>query len=347
MKLRTSIIFLGSLVLAAAQPQGPARAQEKPRGDLGAVAEAQRATYAKALVEEREAASGQTWDDSYRNWFVQRLSSLSPEAFATAQSIGSLGDLSPLLGSTTGELVYTPVTPCRFVDGIQAADRVTATANSTTARFYRVRGSTSSDFVSQGAASSAPSGCGVPTSAVAVAVNLTVADPTHNGDLRADASHLAATTTSALNYTFDGSRGKNLANGAIVPLCNLAVSTCASGATPTSATRDMRVTFHAGDTAVGTFFVADVLGYFTPAFNVATTGCGSGTTFQAILPAACPSSSFADPPCTGVGVGAMCEFDSTNQTCSASVLTSAGAASTFSDTLDNCPGAFDVYIRIR
>ena len=108
----------------------------------------------------------------------------------------------PLLGSTTIDQVYTPVTPCRFVDGINAADRVASAANGTTARYYKVRGSTSSDFVSQGAAGTAPTGCGIPTSATAVMVNLTVADPDADGDLKADpADALAPSSTSALNYT--------------------------------------------------------------------------------------------------------------------------------------------------
>ena len=52
------------------------------------------------------------------------------------------GQWAPLLGSLTTDQVYTPVTPCRFVDGINAADRVSSAAGGTTARYYRVRGST-------------------------------------------------------------------------------------------------------------------------------------------------------------------------------------------------------------
>ena len=179
---------------------------------------------------------------------------------AVAQNIGQF---EPLLGSTTIDQVYTPVTPCRFVDGINAADRVASAANGTTARYYKVRGSTPSDFVSQGAAGTAPTGCGIPTSATAVMVNLTVADPDADGDLKADpADALAPSSTSALNYTFGGARGKNLANAVIVKLCDLTLSACASGAMPTSPTRDILVTFHAGGAPVSTYFLADVLGFF-------------------------------------------------------------------------------------
>lgn len=188
------------------------------------------------------------------------LSVLGAEALAQEEH-----PAAPLLGAAATDQVYTPVSPCRFVDGINAADRVAVSANGTTARYYRVRGNTSSDFVSQGAAASAPNGCGVPTTATAVAVNLTIADPDADGDIRADASHLAATQTSLLNFTFGTARGKNLANGAVVPLCDLSQSACGAGVTPESPTRDMRVTFHAGASAMSTYLIVDVVGYFTPA----------------------------------------------------------------------------------
>ena len=44
-----------------------------------------------------------------------------------------LEPFEPVLGSTTVDQVYTAVTPCRFVDGINAADRVATAANNTTA----------------------------------------------------------------------------------------------------------------------------------------------------------------------------------------------------------------------
>lgn len=203
--------------------------------------------------------------DSRSTGFVTSCAAvLALAGAAYAQEGGAL--TAALLGSPTTDQVYTPVNPCRFVDGITAGDRVPTAANGTTARYYRVRGSTSSDFVSQGAASSAPGGCGVPSTATAVMVNLTVADPDQDGDLRVDAAHVSTpSSTSVLNYTFGGARGKNLANGIVVPLCNLSVSACDSGATPTSPTRDILVTFHAGASPVSTFFIADVLGYFAPA----------------------------------------------------------------------------------
>jgi hypothetical protein len=174
--------------------------------------------------------------------------------------------LADVLGyfAPTASQTYTPVTSCRFVDGIFAGDRVTTPANATTIRSYRVRGTVPSDFSSQGAAT-APSGCGIPEKATAVMVNMTVADPDGDGDLRVDPAHLTEpSATSVLNYTFGGDRSKNLANAVIVPLCDKALSLCASGATPRDGGRDLFVTFHAGDKPSTTYFLADVVGYFAP-----------------------------------------------------------------------------------
>ena len=66
-----------------------------------------------------------------------------------------------------------------------------------------VRGNTGSDFVSQGAADTAPPGCGIPLTATAV-INITVADPDADGDVKVDPADSASSSTSTLNYTFGG-----------------------------------------------------------------------------------------------------------------------------------------------
>ena len=146
-----------------------------------------------------------------------------------------------------------------------------------------------------------------------------------------------------LNYTFGGARGKNLANGVIVPLCDLAASTCASGASPTSPTRDIRVTFHAGSSAVTTYFLADVLGYFGPADPGVS--CGSGTTFIELAATECPPwASWGLPDCSRVTVGNICEYDS-GCTGGTVLQNDATTPSSFNNSLNNCNGATDWYIR--
>lgn len=222
----------------------------------------QRQALAASIAGARESASGLDWDAAFRASFVAKLSALPLD---TLRQIDPIGDLSPVLGGTANltDQVFTPVRPCRFVDGINAADRVSTPANGTTSRYYRVRGAVGSDFVSQGAAGSAPNGCGIPTAATAAVINVTVADPDADGDLKVDPANLSASSTSTLNYTFGGVRGKNLANGVTVQLCDLSVSACLSGSTPASATRDILVTFHSGSSAHSTFFIADVVGYYS------------------------------------------------------------------------------------
>ena len=66
------------------------------------------------------------------------------QAWTTAAAPQEVGKL---LGSATTDQVFTPVTPCRFVNGINAQDRVVAPGNGTTTRYYKVRGSNSTDFV--------------------------------------------------------------------------------------------------------------------------------------------------------------------------------------------------------
>jgi N-acetylneuraminic acid mutarotase len=294
--------------------------------------------------------TGDALDEPDETFFVN-LSNPVNATLATTQVMGVILTDDPGTNPSTLDQVFTPVTPCRFVDGINANDKVPAPANGTVARYYRVRGSTSSDFVSQGAASSAPNGCGVPDSATAIMVNLTVADPTNDGDIRVDASHFATPSqTSLLNYTFGGARFKNLANGVIVPLCNRSVSSCASGANPTSPIRDILVTFHAGASAVSTYFLADVLGYFSPAplTNLATIGCGNGTVFAELAAAQCPAGAGRGTPvCSQVAAGFPCAFGAA--ACSgATVYKNDGVTlSAFSTSLDNCTGGTDWYIRLK
>jgi len=294
--------------------------------------------------------TGDTLDEADETFFLS-LSNPVNAALATTQAMGVILNDDPGTHTSTLDQVFTPVTPCRFVDSLNAGDNVGAAANSTTARYYRVRGSTSLDFVSQGASASAPNGCGVPDSATAIMVNLTVADPTNDGDIRVDASHFATPSqTSLLNYTFGGARFKNLANGVIVPLCNRSVSSCASGADPTSPIRDLLVTFHAGALPVSTYFLADVLGYFSqaPVTNLATTGCGVGTEFVELSAAQCPAgASRGTPECSQVAPGFPCAFGATACTGATVYKNDGTTLSAFSASLDNCAGSIDWYIRLK
>ncbi|HEX6739657.1 MAG TPA: hypothetical protein VF310_15360, partial [Vicinamibacteria bacterium] len=120
---------------------------------------------------------------------------------------------SPLaLGDTDADLVYTPVAPCRIVDtriggGIIAGG---------TQRSFRATGS---GFTGQGGSAGS---CGIPVGATAVFINMVAVNPAGPGDFRVFPAGGSLPTASILNYT----NGLNLANGAIVTICDPSGGAC-------------------------------------------------------------------------------------------------------------------------
>jgi Glycoside hydrolase family 44 len=93
---------------------------------------------------------------------------------------------------------YFAVPPCRVLDTRQAVGPYGGPA---------LAGQGVREFVIHGR-------CGVPASAVAIAANLTVAAPTHTGDLRAYPGGTVAPTASVINFA----AGRARANNALLPL---------------------------------------------------------------------------------------------------------------------------------
>ena len=136
------------------------------------------------------------------------------------------------LGSTTEDLVYTPIPPCRIVDTRLITNGYIPAYSSVS---YYAWGS----VAAQGGNAA---GCGVLPNASAVAITLTSTQAAGVGNLRAFPFGGVNPTASVLNYT----AGVNIANTTILPLC-----------TP-SCNKDF--TIYAN--MAGTHFVADVVGYF-------------------------------------------------------------------------------------
>jgi hypothetical protein len=198
-------------------------------------------------------------------------------AFATNASLaGSLPTLatgvtkgqkpSPAIVSATGasslvDLTFVPLTPCRLVDTRPAFSANGPLLNGSTTTFHAI-GST---FAAQGGAAF---DCGVPTGAVAIAVNIAMLHTKAAGDVRMWAAGqtmpLAAvgvfSSETNTGVTFDGA-------SAIVPIC------------------------HSGCPAEGEFSVyaensdldltVDVSGYFRPSV-AATNGAGQGLNWGTI-----------------------------------------------------------------
>ena len=120
-----------------------------------------------------------------------------------------LGGLGILLSHAARAVVagpysFFPLTPCRVVDtrGPVGPQGGPALAANTVRSFSIIN----------------VNGCGVPTTAKAAAINITVVQPTDNGDLRLFPYQSAVPLASAINFsTLDFA----LANGAIVPLANI------------------------------------------------------------------------------------------------------------------------------
>src|SRR5262245_58818553 len=214
-----------------------ALAQQQPHDDAKSLA--------ASVVAAREAESGFDWDERMRISLMQTLASLAPETLRQLASRGPGADLRPEVAGTVGDanrdLVFTPIPPCRV-----AISAVSVPAGGSTAVNYRIRGSIG--FEAQGGP---PGGCGIPTSAAAIAVNYTVASPSSPGHIVVDPTHLPESTTSVINFS-PTPAGYNLANGVITPLCDLLASSCTVG--------DIRASVHFGSTLL----ITDITGYFAP-----------------------------------------------------------------------------------
>jgi hypothetical protein len=116
------------------------------------------------------------------------------------------------LGSSSGDLVFTPITPCRVFDSRAAAGGWRTKVGPNVGNWFSVA---LADFTVQGGAASCP---GLPTSftPAAVALNLTSTGQTGIGNLRLIQCGGGNPLVSLLNYT----PGVNLANAAIIPAAN-------------------------------------------------------------------------------------------------------------------------------
>lgn len=181
---------------------------------------------------------------------------------------GNLASLISKAQAAGGELVFTPLPPCRVIDTRKPGAGGRFAAFET--RSYVLRGPTT-DYTGQGGN---PAGCGIPgltgatmfeNEAKALALNIIAVGPLGAGDLRAWPANQSAPTASVVNYS--NLTLLNIANGVILPTCDeVAASPCAAG----------DISFQAE--VAGTFLVVDVMGYFhTPAATGTVDSVTAGT----------------------------------------------------------------------
>jgi hypothetical protein len=232
--------------------------------------QALRAEVAESILAAREAAAGRRFDAGYRSVLKADLVSRSLEQLERLQGSGAGADLratestvvANALGDTSADLVFSPVTPCRVLDTRFSAGGILSPG---APQAFKVAGA-STDFSAQGGSAS---GCGVPTGATAVAVNFGATQSAGPGNLRAyawNSTPPAAPNASVVNYGNLAAAGLvTVPNGAIVPLCNPAATTC---------TNDLFLEAFVS----ATHMVADVTGYFAKTDAASLTRVASNTT---------------------------------------------------------------------
>jgi hypothetical protein len=192
------------------------------------------------------------------------------------------------LGSSSSDLVYTPLTPCRIVDTRNAGGAIPAG----TARGFKAWGAS---FAAQGGSAT---DCGIPqsTNVAALALNMVVIGPAADGWIAAYPFGGTLPNSSTLNYL----AGAVLANGATVKVSQASLA------------YDWNL-----HTTSKTHFVADVTGYYSKPVSVGSLECETLRGFVLVL---ANSSLSADKICNDhspnpspvppfIMTGGGCDFD--------------------------------------
>lgn len=167
---------------------------------------------------------------------VDRLARASSTRGLTAKTAVAVG--AKTLGSTTGDLVFTAVTPCRIVDTRVAGGPIAANGSR---NFVGVAVSAGANFTSQGGSAT---DCNVAAiGASAIAINVTAVTPTGAGYATVYRSGDTRPLAAGLNYT----AGAIVNNSVVVGIPN-----------PLGITDFSIYTFAQSD------YVVDIVGYFSP-----------------------------------------------------------------------------------
>ncbi len=151
---------------------------------------------------------------------------------------GSAKEPGKALGSTTGDLVFTAVTPCRIADTRVAGGRIN---NNSSRAFLGVAVSAGTNFTSQGGSAT---DCGVAAvGASAIVVNVTAVTPSGAGFATVYRSGDTRPLAASVNYT----AGAIVNNTVVVGIPN-----------PLAITDFVIYTFAQSD------FVVDIVGYYSP-----------------------------------------------------------------------------------
>jgi hypothetical protein len=201
------------------------------------------------------------------NQVIDRLASAAGSGGISARTVADVGNKA--LGSITGDLVFTAVTPCRIVDTRVAGGPISA--NSSRA-FLGLAINSGANFTSQGGSAT---NCNVAAvGASAIMINVTAVTPSGAGFTTVYKSGETRPLAASVNYT----AGAIVNNSVVVGVPN-----------PLAVTDFIIYTFAQSD------YVVDIVGYFSPpqATNLQCTQ----TALQSFTIAAGASNFFNNPLC--------------------------------------------------
>jgi hypothetical protein len=182
------------------------------------------------LEQLQDARNAKTFDDLVAALPRNAGSGVTLRALAAGERIPQV------IGSTSGDLVFTPVTPCRIVD--TRFQSVPARIGPDAGVYYYVTGTT---YAAQGGVATS---CGIPTSPKpsAISINVATTNQSSTGSVRVIATGAGNPNVSLMNY----SPIQNLSNAAVV-------------ASYTGSGQEIYVYSASAATDV----VIDIMGYFT------------------------------------------------------------------------------------
>ena len=203
--------FTQSSFDTAVVPQVDVRAQAE-RAGLEAIARDRAGIVAGLVGRWRDSVSdgGEELESALMRAPAERIweASQARDFDAFRSALAGRGVTPNVFGATDGDLVFTPVAPCRIFDTRAAVDGILV---ATVVRNFKVNG----DMTTQGGSAT---GCGIPVDPLAVVVNLAAVTPTGAGNIRAWRYLDPVPTAAALNYN-PTNTSPALSNMITIPTC--------------------------------------------------------------------------------------------------------------------------------
>lgn len=177
--------------------------QETYRADVGDWASAMVPVFSKASLDTlKRAANSPTFELMNDAFLVDSQGNSAHTNLLKAIDAGATGDVSTnLLGETTNDLVFVPITPCRIIDTRLAGGPIAAG----TVRHFDV--TAVSDYSFQGGAANNCGGAGAAGSFAAAAINFTVVNNPQAGHMTVFPFLATQPDTASLNWPANDVRG--------------------------------------------------------------------------------------------------------------------------------------------